>query len=133
LFAIITIPLGLVFKAPPSYVALYGFLSYYTYVYHANVRLDFGRWAWLLNSPSFHRVHHSAADEHFDCNYAAFLPLLDVLFGTYRPARAGEWPRVGLGDGSVPKDVFDLTFWPVSRPLRALLANAATKGDRAAA
>jgi sterol desaturase/sphingolipid hydroxylase (fatty acid hydroxylase superfamily) len=110
---LISVPLGLVFKAPPIDLALYSLLGYYAYFIHANVRVDFGRFAWLLNSPSFHRVHHSSAPEHFDCNYANILTIFDVIFGSYRPARPGEWPKVGLGDGAVARTVVDLTLWPI--------------------
>eukprot|EP00660_Eupelagonema_oceanica_P015788 gene15788-24486_t len=37
-------------------------------------------WAFLFFYPaSFHRVHHT----HFHANYALFMPLWDVVFGTY--------------------------------------------------
>jgi sterol desaturase/sphingolipid hydroxylase (fatty acid hydroxylase superfamily) len=81
--------------------------------------LDFGRFAWLLNAPSYHRLHHSSSPEHFNCNYAASLPLYDVLCGTYRPARPGQWSAVGLADRGDAKDFFDLLFWPMRGPLRA--------------
>ena len=115
----VTVPMGLLFKVPPIYAAIYSIIGYHGYLMHANVRLDFGRFAWLVTSPSYHRVHHSAQPEHFDCNYATILPIFDVLFGTYRPAGRGEWPTVGLGDGGEPKSVFDLVFWPVRESLRA--------------
>jgi len=36
-------------------------------------------WFYLFYPPSFHRAHHT----HFTCNYALFMPLWDVIFGTY--------------------------------------------------
>jgi len=116
------VPLGLMLKVPTLYLTLYSVICLYTYVYHANLRLQFGRFAWLLNSPSYHRLHHSAAAEHFNCNYAATLPLFDVLFGTYRAPARDEWPEVGISDGSQARDLFDLLFWPVRGSLRALVA-----------
>jgi len=116
----VTVPLGLVLKVPPIYLAIYSVLGYHAYFYHANLKISFGRFAWLLNAPSYHRLHHSASIEHFNCNYAASLPLFDVLSGTYRPARPGQWPAVGLEDGGHAKDVFDLLFWPVRGRLRGL-------------
>jgi sterol desaturase/sphingolipid hydroxylase (fatty acid hydroxylase superfamily) len=64
-------------------------------------------------------VHHSALPEHFDCNYCAVLPIFDVMFGTYRPARPGEWPPVGLGEGGRAKSLFDLVFWPIRQRAQA--------------
>jgi len=109
----VTVPLGLVFKIPPLYVALYSLIGLHVYLMHANVKLDFGRWAWVWTSPSYHRVHHSCAPQHVDRNFASMLPIWDVLFRTYRPAQPGEWPPVGLDDGDHAKSLFDLLFWPV--------------------
>src|SRR6185312_13862144 len=50
---------------------------------------------------------------HYNQNYAFILPIFDVVFGSYRPARAGEWPKVGLGEGQAPRGVLDLVLWPV--------------------
>ncbi|HTR87098.1 MAG TPA: sterol desaturase family protein [Reyranella sp.] len=54
---------------------------------HANVDIAFGRpLRWLLVSPRFHRLHHAMAgpaEAHIhDHNFAAVLPVWDVLFGT---------------------------------------------------
>jgi sterol desaturase/sphingolipid hydroxylase (fatty acid hydroxylase superfamily) len=66
---------------------------------HANVRLGFGRLGWLIASPQNHRVHHSRLAEHADKNFAQFLPLWDVLFGTYYAPRPGEFPPTGSMSG----------------------------------
>ena len=116
----VAVPLGLLFKVPAFDLALYALLANHVYIMHANLRWDFGRLSWLWTSPAYHRVHHSALPEHFDCNYASILPIWDVLFGTYRPMRAGQWPPTGLGEGGEAKSLFDLVFWPVREPLRAL-------------
>jgi sterol desaturase/sphingolipid hydroxylase (fatty acid hydroxylase superfamily) len=139
---LISIPLGLVFKVPPVDLAIYSATNYWAYLIHTNVRLDFGRFAWVLNSPSLHRVHHSALSEHHDCNYAAVLPIFDVIFGTYRPPRPGEWPVVGLAQGGHARNFADLVLWPIRRRLReyprspqglavALQSEGVAAGDRA--
>ena len=56
---------------------------------HANVRWRFGPLEWLVATPAFHHWHHSKI-EHINRNYAATLPILDFLFGTYHLPR--EWP-----------------------------------------
>jgi sterol desaturase/sphingolipid hydroxylase (fatty acid hydroxylase superfamily) len=66
---------------------------------HTNVRLGFGRiGSALLVGPQYHRVHHSLehAEAPFDrtmgCNFAVILPVWDVIFGTWRPARQDDSP-----------------------------------------
>ena len=109
----VSLPVGLLFKVPASYVLLYSVLSYHVYLMHSNLKLDFGRLSWLVTSPSYHRLHHSSVPEHYNRNYAFILPIWDVVFGSYRPARPGEWPKVGLGPDQEPRGVADLVCWPI--------------------
>jgi len=104
---------GLLFKAPAPIGLIYGALTLYNFVIHSNTRLDFGRWSWLLNAPSYHRLHHSASAEHFDVNFAALLPIFDVMTGSYRPARPGELPATGLDTGDRPESAAEVAAWPV--------------------
>ncbi|HEY6869667.1 MAG TPA: sterol desaturase family protein [Novosphingobium sp.] len=89
---------------------IYAAASLYNYFVHANLRIDFGRWSWVLNSPAYHRRHHSRLPEHYDTNFAALFPIWDVLFGTYR--RPDGWPPSGL-DGGAPKSALELVNWPL--------------------
>ncbi len=104
---------GLLFKAPAPIGLIYGLLTFYNFVIHSNTRLDLGRWSLLLNAPGYHRLHHSASPEHFDVNFAALLPIFDVLSGTYRPARPGERPATGLDTGERPTTAAEVALWPV--------------------
>ncbi len=61
---------------------------------HANVRWRFGWLEWLIATPAFHHWHHTR-DDHRDHNYAATLPWLDRLFGTYYLPRGGCPERYG--------------------------------------
>lgn len=51
---------------------------------HLNVEI-FPRWwiktplKYLLYTPTFHSLHHT----HFICNYSLFIPMYDLIFGTY--------------------------------------------------
>ena len=108
----IWLAVGLLLKASPAVVAIYAALSYYNAVIHSNTRLDFGRASWLLNSPAYHRLHHSLLPEHWDKNFAALLPVWDVMFATYRQPRPGERPRTGLADGA-PQTPIETLTWPV--------------------
>lgn len=61
----------------------------WSFFIHANLRWRFGALEWLLSTPAFHHWHHSRND-HIDRNYAAMLPLLDRVFGSYYLPR--HWP-----------------------------------------
>lgn len=68
--------------------------SLWGYVIHANLRWRFGWLEHVVATPAFHHWHHDhlGAGGRQHGNYAAFLPVLDRLFGTWRlPAEA--WPR----------------------------------------
>ncbi|MDB5481329.1 MAG: sterol desaturase [Caulobacteraceae bacterium] len=109
---------GLLFKADARIVGLYGVLTSYNYVTHMNVKVGFGRWAWVLNAPQYHRRHHSSRPEDRDCNFAALLPLFDVLTGAYRPPAPGDYPETGLGEEAGPSNVIAALVWPL-RPAPA--------------
>lgn len=86
----------------------YGLIGLYHFFAHANLPVGFGRWSWLLNSPAYHRRHHSALREHWNCNYAGLFPIYDVLFGSYR--RPDGFPPTGLPTG--PRGLLDVAAWP---------------------
>jgi sterol desaturase/sphingolipid hydroxylase (fatty acid hydroxylase superfamily) len=104
---------GLLFKAPPAVLSLYVMASYYNYWCHTNARVGYGRAAWLLNSPQYHRMHHSASPEHFQCNYAAILPIWDVISGAYIAPRPDEYPATGLDTGEAPTSLWQVVIWPL--------------------
>jgi len=64
--------------------------------FHANVRIGFGPLSGLITGPQYHRIHHSIEAKHFEKNYAAFFPIWDWAFRTYRRPERGEWPQTGL-------------------------------------
>jgi sterol desaturase/sphingolipid hydroxylase (fatty acid hydroxylase superfamily) len=50
---------------------------------HANIKLSFGPFEYLLVSPRFHRRHHATkAAGYHSCNYGAVFPIWDILFRT---------------------------------------------------
>ncbi len=108
--------IGLLFKVNTAVIAAYTFFGLYNYVLHMNLRIGFGRWQPLLNSPQLHRLHHSALPEHHDCNFNQYFPVFDVLCGTYRQPRHGEYPPTGLVSGDVPRKLHEMLLWPWRRP-----------------
>jgi sterol desaturase/sphingolipid hydroxylase (fatty acid hydroxylase superfamily) len=73
----------------PIVIALIG--TFWGFFVHANVRWRFGPLEWLIATPAFHHWHHTHG-EMTDRNYAATLPWLDRLFGTYYMPK-GRWPE----------------------------------------
>lgn len=104
---------GLLFKASPTIIAIYAAATYYNVVIHSNTRLDLGRAWWLVNTPAYHRLHHSASPEHWNCNFAALLPVYDLIFGGWRRPEPGERPPTGLDTGESPSGPMEAVLWPV--------------------
>lgn len=98
------------FSAPALYAYL-GFVSFHAVYIHANVSHRFPVLRWVLATPEFHHWHHTSDEEGLDRNFAAFLPLWDVVFGTahlpaYWPKRYGtvkfQPPETWLGQLAYP-------------------------------
>ena len=85
-----------IIKPTPLFVTAYVLVAMWNYVSHARIPLNFGRLSWLINSPAYHRRHHSSLPEHFNSNFANIFPIFDVLFGTYNRPEKGM-PPTGLG------------------------------------
>ena len=95
----VTIPMAILFKLDPIQGAIGASLgAVWAAFVHANIRLHLGPATFLLGNPQLHRIHHSRVREHHDRNYAPFFPIWDVLFGTYRHPKPGEYPMTGVHD-----------------------------------
>ncbi len=104
--------MAVLFKMPPdiaSTAVAIGFLP--NGCAHLNVRLHLGRFSTWINGPQWHRIHHSTQPEHFNKNFAAILPLWDLVFGTaWIPAR-DEFPDTGLTPRERP-NLVEGVIWP---------------------
>lgn len=70
------------------------------YFIHANVKLDaLHRLMPFFSTPQYHWIHHSKERVHQDKNYAIWLPMFDVAFGTYYHPHKDEYPATGLSSG----------------------------------
>jgi sterol desaturase/sphingolipid hydroxylase (fatty acid hydroxylase superfamily) len=107
---------ALVFKADAAILGIYAAISLYHLAIHANLRLGFGPLAWLLNSPRYHRLHHAREPGCHNANYAALLPIFDVLSGSYRRPGPGEFPASGLDEAA--SSPLDMVIWPVRKMAR---------------
>lgn len=78
---------------------------------HMSWRVSWGPIWWLLNSPQYHRCHHSFEPRFIDRNLAPMFPIWDVLFGTCRRPRATEYPATGIRP-SVTPSLGQALLWP---------------------
>jgi sterol desaturase/sphingolipid hydroxylase (fatty acid hydroxylase superfamily) len=99
----------LVISPTPEILAGWGVFGLWNYVYHSRIPMNFGRWSWLLNCPDYHRIHHSSDPAHYNTNFAALLPVFDVLFGTYRPATTRPATGLARNVGSLR----EMLLWPI--------------------
>ena len=105
--AVIVVALG---YSPMLFAGALPFLTAYAIFQHANVSWDFGLLRWVFASPTFHRWHHTSAEEGRDKNFAGLLPLWDILFGTYY--MPGKQPlQFGVTD-PIPDDLIGQLVWP---------------------
>ena len=103
-------PLAAFIIAPnPAITTVYFLVTLWSFVSHAAIDLDFGKWSWLLNSPAYHRRHHSSRPEHYNSNFAALFPIFDVLAGSYR--RPDDNPPTGLDHR--PNRFVEILLWPL--------------------
>jgi sterol desaturase/sphingolipid hydroxylase (fatty acid hydroxylase superfamily) len=112
--------LGILFKAPTELVTASAFIMFLPDgCAHLNVRLPLGRAITWLNSPQWHRIHHSTQPEHLNKNFAAMLPLWDIVFGTAWIPGKDEFPPTGLVPGE-KCDVLTSIVWPFRHYVRRL-------------
>ena len=115
---------GLAIGIPPlQFPLLMLALRFVESLSHANIKLSFGPFEYLVVSPRFHRRHHATkAAGHHSCNYAAVFPIWDILF------RSADFSNVWLPTGD-PKaaeimhsgSYFEQQYWGAKTFFKALL------------
>ena len=109
--AIDTVPL-LLFGVSPAVAALLATVrATVGVVQHANLDLEGGR-QWLVNAPSFHRVHHDVDVSEANHNYGSTLLVWDRLFGTLHRAPAPSQVGVKAPAHRMPVGYIGQLFYP---------------------
>ncbi len=54
-----------------------------TFFQHTQLKFNFGLLAWILNTPSHHKVHHGRNEAYKDKNFGQVLIIFDRMFGTF--------------------------------------------------
>ena len=86
---------------PAFWVAL--IRDWYSRIYHANLRTNFGPLRHLFVTPQSHRIHHSVDPRHRDRNFGVLLTIWDRIFGTHWP-NYDEYPATGITDPAFPHE-----------------------------
>jgi sterol desaturase/sphingolipid hydroxylase (fatty acid hydroxylase superfamily) len=103
---------GILFRVDPAVIVLVRLVTLINNVQvHMSWRLSWGPLWWLLNSPQYHRCHHSFAPHVIDKNLAPMFPLWDIAFGTCHKPAPGEYEPTGLRP-SVTPSLLGAFLWP---------------------
>jgi sterol desaturase/sphingolipid hydroxylase (fatty acid hydroxylase superfamily) len=105
--------IGLLFRANPTILTVYAILGFYNFYLHMNVKGGLGRFSWIINTPQYHRLHHSRRQEDYNLRYAAIFPLFDIACGTYRQPEKDDYPDTGLEGNEGPRCLPDAILWPL--------------------
>jgi sterol desaturase/sphingolipid hydroxylase (fatty acid hydroxylase superfamily) len=101
------------FAAPALYAYLL-FVSFHAVYIHANVRHRWPWLRWILATPEFHHWHHTSDEEGLDKNFAVFLPVIDIAFGTAHQPE--HWPqRYGTVKFQPPESYLGQMAYPFER------------------
>ena len=96
---------------------------------HANVRWELKWLQKVVITPEFHHWHHTSEKEAIWTNYSTFLPIWDIIFGTYympknkRPKKYGvneEIPDGILAQLKHPLATFRNPFWYFLHPVNSI-------------
>jgi sterol desaturase/sphingolipid hydroxylase (fatty acid hydroxylase superfamily) len=103
--------------SPPSMMSYVILAGWYTRVYHANIRTNFGLMRFVLVTPQSHRVHHSIRPEHRDKNFGVIFSVWDHVCGT-QCREYDVYPETGIHDSAFPQE----RRWADTLSLRPFLA-----------
>lgn len=105
--------LGFCTEAVNAYVI---FVGVQAVLAHANVRIKAGGLEYLLVLPRYHHWHHARHKNYIYKNYAIHLPLVDMLFGTFKLPRR-DWPeRYGVFGDPLPEGIARQHLYPLLKP-----------------
>jgi sterol desaturase/sphingolipid hydroxylase (fatty acid hydroxylase superfamily) len=107
---------GILFRVDPAVIVVVRLITTINSMQvHMSWRLSWGPLWWFLNSPQYHRCHHSFAPNVIDKNLAPMFPLWDIAFGTCHKPEPGEYDPTGLRPSVRPSLVAAL-LWPFPYP-----------------
>ena len=122
---VILLPMAVLFDFKPVTVGwTWTIFMAWGYWIHANLRIHLGPLGRWLSGPQFHRLHHTP--EAMNHNFAAFFPLWDRLFGTFRYPERGVFPEItgvrNATDGNTLREAVVYPFVEWAKAIRRLVA-----------
>ena len=114
-----TLPIFLLGFHTSAVFAYLIFISIHAIFIHSNVRFRFPYLRWIIATPEFHHWHHSSEKPAIDKNYAAFIPVYDLIFkSVYMPNHlASVYGTVGY---KIPNSFVKQFTWPFKRYTKRL-------------
>lgn len=87
----------------PQIVWYIMFTTWYSRVYHSNIKSNYGLLRYVFVTPQSHRVHHSVLPQHRDKNFGVIFSIWDRMFGTQYKGYE-EYPPTGVEDEHFPHE-----------------------------
>lgn len=130
-WAAITIPLSVLFKFDTFNAYVFSLIVGTMIVWiHMNSRVELGWFSRIIVGPQNHRIHHSTDPEKFMSNYATYFPFWDIVFGTYRHPKKGEWGSTGVEDQPDFENWKDAQSYPFRQWKRMFSDRFSSKGKK---
>lgn len=91
------IPAALLGVPPVFHIGVQLAMEALGYLKHSNFHSDWGPIGyWVIQSPAAHRLHHSTDSRYHNCNFASIFQFWDVMFGTAKQSRSGQFLPIGV-------------------------------------
>jgi len=108
------LPIFVMGFAPAALYVYLVFVSFHAVYIHANIRWRWPGIRWIITTPEFHHWHHTSDEEGLDRNFAGFLPMWDLVFGTAH--QPGHWPqKYGTVKFQPPETYLGQLLYPFKR------------------
>jgi len=108
----VALPLLFLGFSPVAFATYIPVLTLYAIMLHANVSWTFGPLRNVFASPTFHRWHHTSAEEGMDKNFAGLFPWMDRIFGTFYFPKGIQPTEFGVAGETIPDGFFGQMKYP---------------------
>ncbi|MEB3294133.1 MAG: sterol desaturase family protein [Synechococcales bacterium] len=95
-------------------ILYFGFSAAIAFFIHSNIQLKAGIFKWLIATPEFHHWHHANMPGVRNCNMAAQLPVIDLIFGTLYMPQNSMPTAYGISD-PVPSSYHRQLVYPFQK------------------
>ncbi len=100
----------------------------YQFWIHTELIPKLGKFEWIFNTPSHHRVHHASNSEYLDRNYGGVLIVFDRIFGTFKSEQSHIRPIYGLTHSIQSHNPVTISLYEWQRLFRDLIKAKSWRG-----